>query len=250
MLEEGLLKVLGLGKSLSLIAPDFAARTVVLISTTPVLYRGQRKENLMSVQFSVFDTETTGLDPASGARVIEIAVVRIDETGNVLRTWSTLVNPGSTDVGATEIHKITAAMVADAPTFEEIAGDFVNMVTGSILVAHNAPFDIGMMKAEFGRVGLQWPAQHVADTLTGARKLIPGLRSYKLGSLAEHFGITFDGDAHAALADTHVAAQLHTKLLERCQNISWPDAFKVNWPVLIPSGKSHQRRQLVDATLF
>jgi DNA polymerase-3 subunit epsilon len=204
----------------------------------------------MSVQFSVFDTETTGLDPASGARVIEIAVVRMDETGSVIRTWSTLVNPGSQDIGATEIHKITPAMVADAPTFEEIAGDFINAVAGSILVAHNAPFDIGMLKAEFGRAGLQWPAQHVADTLSGARKLVPGLRSYKLGALAEHFDITFDGDAHAALADTHVAAQLHAKLLERCSNVNWPDPNTVAWPVVIPSGKSHQRRQLVEATLF
>jgi DNA polymerase-3 subunit epsilon len=204
----------------------------------------------MSVQFSVFDTETTGLDPASGARVIEIAVVRIDETGNVLRTWSTLVNPGTSDVGATEIHKITSTMVADAPTFEEIVGDFINVVSGSVLVAHNAPFDIGMINAEFARVGLQWPAQHVADTLTGARKLVPGLRSYKLAALAEHFGITFEGDAHAALADTHVAAQLHAHLLQRCQNVSWPDTSKVTWPLAIPTGKTKQRQQLVDVTLL
>jgi len=204
----------------------------------------------MSIQFSVVDTETTGLDPASGARVIELAVVRIDGAGNELSTWSTLINPGTDELGATEIHKITPSMVEHAPTFSEVVGDFVEAVRGSILVAHNARFDVSMLQSEFAHAGLQWPTQHVADTLTGARKLIPGLGSYKLSALAEHFGITFQGDAHAALADTRVAAQLHAKLLARCGAVAWPDSAKVDWPTIVPSGKVKNRPVLVDVPMF
>lgn len=204
----------------------------------------------MSLQFSVIDTETTGLDPASGARVLEVAVVRIDAAGNELRTWSTLLDPGTDEIGATEIHKISASMIVGAPSFSEIAGDFIDAVRGSILVAHNARFDVSMLQSEFTLAGLTWPTQHVADTLTGARKLIPGLSSYKLGALAEHFGITFDGDAHAALTDTRVAAQLHAKLLSLCGDVRWPDPEKVDWPLLIPSGKTKKRPTLVDVPLF
>ena len=204
----------------------------------------------MSTQFSVIDTETSGLDPASGARVLEIAVVRIDESGKELGTWSTLINPGTEDLGATEIHKITPSMVVNAPMFSDIVGDFIEAVRGSVLVAHNARFDVGMLQAEFTRSGLSWPRQDVADTLTAARKLVPGLKSYKLGSLAEHFGISFEGDAHAALADTRVAAKLHSRLLSLCSNVAWPDANKVEWPLLIPSGRVKNRPVLVDVPMF
>jgi DNA polymerase-3 subunit epsilon len=204
----------------------------------------------MSIQFSVVDTETTGFDPSSGARVIELAVVRIDAAGNEIATWSTLINPGTNNLGATEIHKITPSMVEEAPKFSDIVGDFINVVKGSILVAHNARFDVSMLQSEFAHAGLQWPTMNVADTLSGARKLIPGLGSYKLGALAEHFGISFEGDAHAALADTRVTAKLYSELLSLSGTVSWPDPDKIEWPTHSPSGKAKQRPRLVDAPMF
>ena len=204
----------------------------------------------MSINFSVIDTETTGFDPASGARVIELAVVRIDEYGNEINSWSTLINPGTDNLGATEIHKITPSMVEEAPKFSEIVGDFINLVQGSIIVAHNARFDVSMMQSEFAHSGLQWPKMSVADTLSAARKLLPDLGSYKLGALAQHFGISFEGDAHAALADTRVTAKLYTELLALSGTVSWPDPDKIEWPTILPSGKVKHRPKLVDVPMF
>jgi DNA polymerase-3 subunit epsilon len=191
--------------------------------------------------FTVFDTETTGLDPQTGARVLEIAVVRIDAFGNEIEAWSSLCNPGDgVELGATEIHGITADMLVGAPRFADIVGNFVETARGSILMAHNAPFDLGMMRNEFRLAGLAWPEQQVGDTLVAARKLIPGLRSYKLTALAEHLGIRFDGEAHTALADTRVAARVATHLLSLTPAKVWPDTSSVAWPVAVP-GKAHAR---------
>ena len=204
----------------------------------------------MSIQFSVVDTETTGLDPATGARIIELAVVRIDKDGNEIASWSTLINPGIDNLGATEIHKITHSMVKGAPNFSEIAGDFINIVQDSILVAHNARFDVSMLQSEFAHTGVLWPIMNVADTLTGARKLLPGLDSYKLGELAKHFEIRFEGDAHEALTDTRVTAKLFSELLALSGTISWPEPNKFEWPMLPTSGKVKLRPKLVDVSVF
>lgn len=199
--------------------------------------------------FTVFDTETTGLDPQTGARVLELAVVRIDAEGNEIDAWSTLCHPGDgVELGATEIHGITADMLAGAPRFADVVGNFVETVRGSILMAHNAPFDLAMLRNEFRLAGLVWPEHQVGDTLVAARKLIPGLRSYKLTALAEHLGIRFEGEAHTALADTRVAAHLATRLLALTPGKVWPDTTMVPWPVAVP-GELHNRPVAVP-TLF
>jgi DNA polymerase-3 subunit epsilon len=185
--------------------------------------------------FSIFDTETTGFDPKTGARVLEIAVVRIDANGNEIDAWSSLCQPGvGVDLGATHIHGITAEMLDGAPNFADIVGNFIATVKGSILMAHNAPFDLNMMRNEFRLAGLIWPEHQVGDTLVAARKLLPGLPSYKLGSLAEHLGIGFKGEAHTALADTRVTAGLATHLLKLTPEKVWPDTSSVAWPVAVP----------------
>ena len=97
--------------------------------------------------FAVFDTETTGFKPEQGARILEIAVVKIDQDGSILDTWSTLLNPGiDVPLGASDIHKIEREMLHDAPTFKDIYGDLIGILSDSILVAHNAPFDISFLK--------------------------------------------------------------------------------------------------------
>ena len=187
--------------------------------------------------FAVFDTETTGFKPEQGARILEIAVVKINEDGNILDTWSTLLNPGDdVPLGATDIHKIEREMLHDAPTFAEIYGDLISILNNSVLVAHNAPFDISFLKNEVSLIGQSWPNPVVADTLTGARFLMPGLESYKLSNLAKVIGANFEGDAHAALADTKVTAQLFSHLMSLTNNVSWPEASTPIWPDIKPSG--------------
>lgn len=193
--------------------------------------------------FSVVDTETTGFRFDKGARLLEVAVVRISPDGAVQGTFSSLVNPGDgVDVGATDIHGITRDMIDDAPSFADIAGDFVSLVRGSFLVAHNASFDTPFLSGEMELAGHAWPAQQVYDTLGAARFLVPGLASYKLAHLAEHFGIVFPGNAHAALADAMVTAQLHAELLARTSDrVRWPDPSQVFWPEIAPTGLAKQR---------
>jgi DNA polymerase-3 subunit epsilon len=89
--------------------------------------------------YAVLDFETTGLFP-SHDRVIEVAVVHVDETGTITGQWDTLVNP-QRDLGAQRIHHITSAEVMDAPTFAEIAPKLIELLSGRVLVAHNASFD-------------------------------------------------------------------------------------------------------------
>ncbi|MDA2980073.1 MAG: 3'-5' exonuclease [Actinomycetota bacterium] len=85
----------------------------------------------------------TGLDPDSD-RIIEIGVVKIDAEGKVLSRWETLVSPGSTVAGRSDIHGIEGSWLAAAPSFETIAGDFASQVVGSYPISHNQEFDLGL----------------------------------------------------------------------------------------------------------
>src|SRR5690625_4545417 len=98
--------------------------------------------------FAVVDVETTGLSPAHHHRVVEVAVVLVDEDGRIQHRWDTLVNP-QRDVGAADIHGLSAADLYDAPLFEEVAGDIVDLLQGRVPVAHNLSFDAGFLTAEF-----------------------------------------------------------------------------------------------------
>ena len=103
-------------------------------------------------QYAVIDVETTGLSPAQNHRILEVAVVLADDNGNLVDEWETLVNP-LREVGAAEIHGLTAADVYAAPTFDEILPELVSLLSGRMLVAHNLAFDARFLAAEFARAG-------------------------------------------------------------------------------------------------
>ena len=192
------------------------------------------------MEFSVFDTETTGFAPDKGARILEIAAVRISADGTELGSFATLVDPGpQAGVGATHIHGITREMLAGAPDPASALAAFAEFVQGSTLVAHNAPFDVKFLKSEFELAGIGWPNPVVLDTLGAARFLVPGLASYKLADLAAHLGGRVDGTAHAALADARAAAGVHASLLARTVDHSWPTPPA--WPSLTVSMPVKQR---------
>ena len=161
--------------------------------------------------FACFDVETTRLDPKVG-HVIEIAVVLTEDDGTpVGEEWTTLVNPGTTDVGRTDIHGIRAEWLSDAPEFGEIAGDLAERLSGHIPVAHNKNFDVGFLIAEWSRAGLGKLDLYAVDTLPMARAIgLPG----KLGKLATSLGVSLE-DAHRALGDTRALADVLVALLDR-----------------------------------
>ena len=130
--------------------------------------------------FTVVDFQTTGLAPSQGGRIIEVAVVRVED-GAVGQPWATLVNPGR-DTGATFIHHSETSDVADAPTFAEIAPSLLSLLDVAVVVAHNAPFDEEFLAAELARAGFpdlgcsRGPRRNspASDGSTGTRTTSPG----------------------------------------------------------------------------
>lgn len=151
----------------------------------------------------VFDLETTGLDPTVD-RIIEVGAQKI-KNGVVVDQLEQLV---STDVILTdEISKLTGItrdMLAGQPTEDHVLPRFLQFIEGTILVAHNAEFDLSMVRAACSRLGLdlEWPC---FCTLKMARELLPNLENRKLDTLAKHYGLTFEA-RHRAIGDIKVTA--------------------------------------------
>lgn len=156
--------------------------------------------------FTVFDTETTGLDPKPN-RVIEIGALRFDARGIIAR-FNVLINPGMPmPAEASRINGITDAMLAGQPPVAEVLPDFLRFAGNSVLIAHNAPFDISFIDEELSRLGKPSLKNRVVDTRILARDVFPGLPKYSLQDLALRFGITAV-DAHRAEDDARVCMEL------------------------------------------
>ncbi|MBI3796752.1 MAG: WYL domain-containing protein [Deltaproteobacteria bacterium] len=161
---------------------------------------------MQPIDFAVVDVETTGLSPAVGERVCEIAIVHLrgDEE---LETFSTLVNPGRLiSSGASAVSGISDSMVAKAPTFREVAAEVARRLSGYVFVAHNAPFDLGFLTAEFQRLRMPLPVSHVIDTLDIARRYYSFLHN-NLGTIAARLNISYPHQ-HRALHDARITAQI------------------------------------------
>jgi DNA polymerase-3 subunit epsilon len=156
--------------------------------------------------FTAFDTETTGLDPRKN-RVIEIGAVQFDTSG-IMARFSVLINPERPmPEEASRINGITDAMLAGKPVAAEVLQDFLSFIGTTVLVAHNAPFDISFMNEEFSRLMMPPLSNRVVDTRILAKEVFPGLPRYALQDLAKHFGIEAK-DAHRAEDDAKVCYEL------------------------------------------
>jgi len=178
--------------------------------------------------FAVVDFETTGLRCSDGERVIEIAIVRLNGLNDPCPVrYSQLINPEiPIPPASTAIHGITDTMVATHPTFSDVADTVEKLLDGAVFVAHNAPFDLGFLEAEFQRIGRTAPSPAtVIDTLRVARTLF-AFPSCALGSLATRMQLDLR-DHHRALADANATFAVLQRMLEhidpdRTQSI---DAF-------------------------
>jgi DNA polymerase-3 subunit epsilon len=168
-----------------------------------------------TTDFVVVDLETTGWDPQA-ARITEIAAARI--TGGDLRqVFSSLVAPGCPIPGqVAALTGITDALVAGAPEIAAVLPGFLEFARGAVLIAHNAPFDVGFLRAACQRSGLDWPDFTVLDTVAVARAALrPGeVPDCKLATLARYFG-TAVRPSHRALADALATAGVLEALLAR-----------------------------------
>ena len=161
----------------------------------------------------VLDTETTGLDPTLGHRIIEIAAIEMVNRQITGRDYHCYVNPErEIDPGAMEVHGISNEFLADKPGFADIAADFQSFIEGGELIIHNAPFDVAFLNAELEKTGREPVTEFcemVTDTLKIARELHPGKRN-SLDALCERYAI--DNSArtlHGALLDTRLLAEVY-----------------------------------------
>ncbi len=195
-------------------------------------------------QFAVVDVETSGLSPAAG-RIVEIGLLLIDEEGNILDRYESLINPDG-PVGATYIHGITGAMVRRAPRFRDVMGDIIQFFSDAVLVAHNVPFDKGFLLSEFSREGIIPGDIASLCTLQLSRKFYSHVPSRSLSSMCSYLGID-TGQAHTALDDCRAAASLLQVLRRRIME-QGADLDRYirgggipTWPDIPPSGKSLRR---------
>ena len=162
----------------------------------------------------LFDTETTGLDPLTGDRVIEVACVELVRELPTGEVFHRLIDPlRDIPPEASRVHGMTRADLAGKPRFEEIADDLLAFLGDSPLIAHNAPFDFGFLDAEFARAGL--PAldrSRMVDTLALAKARFPGLPN-SLDALCRRFGIDLtERTSHNALLDCRLLAAVYVEL--------------------------------------
>jgi DNA polymerase III subunit epsilon len=160
---------------------------------------------LDDVEFVIFDTETTGLDPRNGDRIVEIAAIRF-KAGQSLGEFRSLVNPGrQVSPQAFEVNKISPDMLKDAPKIEAVLPGFLDFIQGSCLCSYNLAFDLGFLDNELKLAGLgalENPA--LVDILTMSRKLLPGLERHALWFVAKSLGIE-NKQEHRAFADVELA---------------------------------------------
>ncbi|MEE8298136.1 MAG: exonuclease domain-containing protein [Thermodesulfobacteriota bacterium] len=156
-------------------------------------------QNPSEVYFAFLDVETTGLDPVSGDKICEIAVIKTID-GQVADEFVTIVNPGrNIPERAISIHGITQVMVNRAPLFRDIAKDLLDFLNDTVIVAHNAKFDLEFLRSELKNLNQSLPENEVIDTLGIARRYY-SFPSNSLGEIARYIGLPID-EEHRALAD-------------------------------------------------
>lgn len=162
----------------------------------------------------VLDTETTGLEPSQGHRIIEIGCVEILNRRITARRYQQYVNPQrDIDAGAVEVHGITLDDLRERPVFAEVAGEFIEFIRGAELVIHNAAFDVGFLDAEFALLGPALGKTEdyctVFDTLQLARQLHPGQRN-SLDALCRRYEVeNAHRELHGALLDAELLAEVY-----------------------------------------
>lgn len=163
--------------------------------------------------FVAFDTETTGFSPGND-RLVEIGAVRFRGDGEVLAVTNWLIHPGmEIPFQAERVHGIGNDSVANAPDFQEVFPQFETFCDGGLLLAHNATFDVGFLRAGLHRAGMQPPPLQVADTLKLFRRWFPQAASHSLEPLSLQLGV--QGETyHRAVADSFHILRIFTEGLK------------------------------------
>ena len=177
------------------------------------LSRELDERRLTELSYTVFDTETTGLDPSAGDEIIQIGATRL-VNGKLLKgeCFEQLVDPGRSIAAASiPIHGITPEMVVGQPTIEKVLPAFHAFAQDTVLVAHNAAFDMRFLQLKENTTGVRFE-QPVLDTLLLSALMHPNQESHGLEAIAERFGVEVSA-RHTALGDALMTAEIFLKLL-------------------------------------
>ena len=170
-------------------------------------------KDIRGIEFTIFDVETTGLEPESGERIVEIAAVKVRNKQG-LGTFHSLVNPGNRKISpaAFAVNQISQDMLKGAPNISEVMPLFLNFVSGSCLAAYNAPFDFGFLSSESKLINSELPAGlQIVDILIMAKNILPGLERYALESVSKTLGINKIQE-HRALSDAQLTVEVFGQL--------------------------------------
>jgi DNA polymerase III subunit epsilon len=162
----------------------------------------------------IFDTETTGLSPANGDRVVEIGCVEMINKVETGRTFHSYFNPGRAMPSEAEmVHGLSDRFLADKPPFDDVCEELLDFIADSPMVAHNATFDFGFVNHELGQCGRPTVCtSRMVDTLTLARQKFPGAK-HSLDALCTRFGVDRSlRIKHGALIDAQLLAQVYVEL--------------------------------------
>ena len=163
----------------------------------------------------ILDTETTGLDPATGDRIVEIGAVELLNHLPTGRTFHVYINPErDMPKEAEAVHGLSMAFLKDKPVFAAIAGEFIEFIGDSVLIIHNANFDMAFINAELGFLRLpSIPPERVVDTLQIARQKHPGAAN-SLDALCRRYGVdNSKRTRHGALLDSELLAEVYLELI-------------------------------------
>jgi DNA polymerase-3 subunit epsilon len=176
-----------------------------------LFYSGTGGHLSYDAEYVVVDVETTGFAAWKEDRIVELAAVRIDASGEIKGSISTLINPLTGTTGAKHIHGISVEMVEQAPTYRDVYDQFAQLLDGAVFVAHHAKFDESFISAESYRAGVKLNQMPGLCTYWLSRQVLK-LPNYKLGTVTEHLGVSQEL-AHSAYDDALVVAKFLPQLL-------------------------------------
>ena len=187
----------------------------------------------------VLDTETTGLDPKQGHRIIELAAIELEGRSVSLRRFHRYLNPErDIEAGAVAVHGLTYERLQNEAKFADIAPGFLEFIEGAELIIHNAPFDIGFLNHELGLLGLPALKNGVVDTLKVAREMHPGKKN-SLDALCGRYEIdNAHRSLHGALLDTELLAEVYFAMTRGQESLLDNDAPTIRKPAVLSTDAS------------
>ncbi len=187
----------------------------------------------------VLDTETTGLDPKQGHRIIEVAAIELNGRKVSDRTFHRYINPErDIDEGAAAVHGLTLDRLQDEAKFAEIAPALLEFIGDAELIIHNAPFDMGFLNAELAKLNLPKLENKVLDTLKVAKDLHPGKKN-NLNALCDRYFIdNSHRTLHGALLDTELLAEVYLAMTRGQESLLGEDALEAELENISASGET------------